>query len=159
MLLTSISCLGCPSTGCIVSLSKLLANITAVVVTLIQSDHPADTGFLSHSLAHPSFRPLLCISPSLFAGRWLRITDVGLREPLHCIHLALPKHPTRDEPNCGGSEDHPFSQQEGTMFVYVRYRGREGVGSKSACFGLGTNQEILRITRYASTVSWKHEHL
>lgn len=93
MLLTSISFPVCPSTGHIVSLSELLAHVTAVVVTLIQSDHPAGRGILSHSPAHPSFRLLLCISPSLFAGRWLKITDVALREPLHRIHLALPTHP------------------------------------------------------------------
>lgn len=77
MLLTSISFPVCPSTGHIVSLSELLANVSAVVVTLIQPDHPAGRGILSHSPAHPSFRPLLCISPSLLAGRWLKITDVA----------------------------------------------------------------------------------
>lgn len=58
MSLTSISCLVCPSTGHIVSLRKLLAKTTAVVVTLIQSDHPADTRILPRRPAHPSFRPL-----------------------------------------------------------------------------------------------------
>lgn len=72
---------------------ELLANVTAAVVTLIQSDHPAGRGILSHSPAHPSFGPPLRISPSLFAGRWLKITDVALREPPHRIHLALPTHP------------------------------------------------------------------
>lgn len=69
MLLTSISFPAGPSTGHIVSLSELLANVSAVVVALIQSDHPAGRGILSHSSAHPSFRPLLRLSPSLFAGR------------------------------------------------------------------------------------------
>lgn len=49
MLLTSISFPACPSTGHIVSLSELLANVSIVVVTLIQSDHPAGRGILSHS--------------------------------------------------------------------------------------------------------------
>lgn len=72
---------------------EILADVTTAMVTLFQPDHPVGGGILSHSPAHPSFRPLLRLSPSLFAGRWLKITDVALREPLHCIHLALPTSP------------------------------------------------------------------
>lgn len=141
MLLTSISFPAGPSTGHIVSLSELLANVSAVVVALIQSDHPAGRGILSHSSAHPSFRPLLRLSPSLFAGRWLKITDVALRELLHRIHLALPTHP-----NTGWAElwgyCGPSLRPAGGRYVCFCTGGG---GCKSACFGLRTNQEIKEL--------------
>lgn len=48
----------------------------------------------------------------------------------------------------GGSQDHPFSQQGrggGGGCLCAEIQGGKGVG-KSACFGLRTNQQILRIT-------------
>lgn len=162
MLLTSISFPACPSTGHIVSLNELLANVSAVVVTLIQSDHPAGREILSHSHAHPSFRPLLRISPSLFAGRWLKITDVALRE-LHRIHLALPTHPNTGWAELWGFWGPSLQPAGGRNVCFCaeiqRVGGRGWGWCKSACFGLRPNREILRITRYASTASWKQEHL
>lgn len=150
MLLTSISCPVCPSTGLIVSLNKLLANVTAAVVTLIQSDHPAGRGILSHSLAHPSFRPLLCISPSLFVGRWLKITDAALREPLHHIHLALPTHTNTGWAELWGfwgPSLQPAGGRNVCFYAEMQRVGERGRASRSACFGLRTNQEILRIMK------------
>lgn len=137
MLLTSISCPVCPSTGLIVSLSELLANAAVVVVTLIQSDHPAGRGILSHSPAHPSFMPPLCSSPSLLAGRWLNITDAALRAA------------SSRSLSAASAAQHGMSQTVGVLRTMPSASGRarclflcwdperkRGEVSKSACFGL-----------------------
>lgn len=49
----------------------------------------------------------------------------------------------------------------GAMFVFVLGYKRGGGRwvSKSACFGLGANQDILRLTSFVSITSGKHGHL